>query len=272
MSFPLRGGPITTLLVAYDGSAYHGWQLQPNAATIQGELEGVLGRLHDAPRESVALVGSARTDAGVHAIGQVAAYHPPNHREPDRLRQGLNALLPEAIRVRAVATMSAPFHPCRSASGKIYRYRIVNREVVLPFEVRWAWQLWGHLEFEAMKEAAAGLVGTKDFAAVTNAGGQMLSTVRTMRRVELRRDPSGIVEIEFEADGFLYKMVRNLVGCLAEVGLGRRRAEDLPELLASGDRRRAGVAAPAQGLCLMRTLFPKGHGPAWGEDDHPVVF
>jgi len=249
------------LVVAYDGREFAGWQVQPDRPTVQGILEEALARVHGVGPGGVRIVGAGRTDAGVHALGQVASYRPPTPRSPEVLRAALAGLLPETVRVVAVREMPASFHACRSATGKVYRYRIVNRELALPFEAPWSWHVRAPLDLAAMRAAAARLVGRHDFASFQTAGSPTETTVRTLRRLTVRDRGGGLVEVEAEADGFLYRMVRNLVGLLVEVGLGRRRAEDAARILAARRRGAAGRTAPARGLCLVRVLYPPGLDP-----------
>ena len=255
--------PVTALVVAYDGGPFAGWQLQPNRPTVQGTLEAALSAIHGAPREAVASVGAGRTDAGVHALGQVATYRAPNRRGLPELIHGLAGLLPDSVRVVGARRLPASFHACRSATGKLYRYRIINRRIALPFESPWAWLVRPPLDVDAMRKAAGRLVGEHDFSAFASAGGQQESGVRTLRRLALVERPGGVLELDAEADGFLYRMVRNLAGFLVDVGLGRRRAEEAADVLAAGDRRCAGGTAPPQGLCLVRVYY----GPEWDEAD-----
>lgn len=250
-----RDGAPLALLVSYDGTSLHGWQFQPNCTTVQGLLQEALDKVHGVAPGTVSIVGSGRTDAGVHALGQVASYYPPTPREPATLLAALFRLLPEEVRVLDAWRAAPGFHACRSAAGKIYRYRIVNRPLILPFENRWAWHQRQPLDLGAMRAAAAQLVGTHDFAAFATAGGQSETTVRTLRRLDVVEHTGGIVEIEAEADGFLYRMVRNLTGLLVEIGRGRRPAADAARVLASLDRGTAGMTAPARGLCLVRVLY-----------------
>jgi len=253
--------PVTALVVAYDGGPFAGWQLQPGRPTVQGSLEAALSAIHGAPRDAVAIVGAGRTDAGVHALGQVATYRAPNRRELPELLHGLAGLLPDSIRVVGARRLPAPFHACRSATGKLYRYRVINRRIALPFESPWAWLVRPPLDVEAMRKAAGQLVGEHDFSAFASAGGQQENGIRTLRRLALVERPGGVLELDAEADGFLYRMVRNLAGFLVDVGLGRRRAEEAAEVLASCDRRCAGGTAPPRGLCLVRVDY----GSEWDE-------
>lgn len=259
----------TALLVAYDGTEYSGWQVQPGRPTIQGVLQRTLESIHGSPAGAVTLSGAGRTDAGVHATGQVASYAPPTERSPAALLLALGGLLPEAIRVLDVWAPPAEFHARRSAVGKVYRFRICNRPLVLPFELRWSWWVRRPLSVDAMREAAAVFVGRHDFAGLASAGGQTRTTVRTVRRVVLSAPRPGSLELEIEADGFLYRMVRNLAGFLVEVGLGRRAVSETAGLLAAARRPVGVTTAPARGLCLVEVLYPPGaaRGGADGPED-----
>ena len=252
-------GEAVAMRLAYDGSEFQGWQLQPSAPTIQGEVERALGRLFGTARR-VAVVGAGRTDSGVHALGQVAGCRVPLDRPPAVLQRGLNALLPSAIRVLDVTPVPREFHPCRSVVRKTYRYRIVNRELQFPFETRWSWHIRQPLDLEEMRRAARLLTGRHDFRSFVTAGGQSRTTVRTLERLALRRLAGGVVEIEAVGEGFLYRMVRNIGGLLVEIGLGRRSAQGVREILAARDRARAGRTAPAAGLCLVSVEYPDRFG------------
>jgi tRNA pseudouridine38-40 synthase len=267
-----REGDQVALLVAYDGGGLAGWQLQPDQPTGQGLLEQALARLYGLADTGgrVAVVGAGRTDAGVHALGQVAAYRAPAARGLEELELGLNALLPPSVRVLRAAVASPEFHPIRSALGKTYRYRIVNRQVVLPFESPWAWHVRTPLDVETMARAASRLRGLHDFASFVTAGGQSEATVRELRRLDVVVGRGGVVVVEAQADGFLYRMVRNLVGWLLEVGRGRQRPEAAGEVLEARDRSAAGPTAPAHGLCLVRVDYgDRGPWTGWEPDLEP---
>lgn len=254
----MTGGPappVLALTVAYDGTRFAGWQEQPGPPTVQGTLRDALARLHGVDREAIAVDGAGRTDAGVHALGQVASYRPPTPREPATVLRALAGLLPGAIRVLDAEPRGPSFHARRSATGKLYRYRIVQRDVLLPFEAPWAWHVVRPLDAARMERAARALVGRHDFAAFAASGRPTRTTVRTVTRLAVRRAPGGLLLVDVEADGFLYKMVRNIAGLLVDVGRSRRAVEDVPAVLASRDRARGSATAPARGLCLVRVRY-----------------
>lgn len=259
MTLPSSTGQVlpVALLLAYDGEPFEGWQLQPARPTVQGAVERALRAVHGVTQR-VPVVGAGRTDTGVHALGQVASYFPPTRRSESVLLAGLNALLPAAIRVLDVRTMGHRFHACRSAVGKIYRYRIVNRALLLPFERHQAWHVRSPLDLEAIRRAAGMLEGRHDFSTFANAGGQSKSMVRHLQRLAVHVRPGGVIEIEAQGNGFLYRMVRNLTGFLVDVGLHRRNPEETVGLLEARDRSLAGRTAPAAGLCLVRVIYRAG--------------
>jgi tRNA pseudouridine38-40 synthase len=249
---------VVKLVLAYDGTRYVGWQVQPNGPSVQAEVERALSTLHGGPRRATA---AGRTDAGVHAAGQVVSF--PEER-PLPLRayvQGMNALLPEDVAVREATLEPDGFDARRSARGKRYRYRIENGATRDPLTRRISWQVFRPLDVAAMRQAAAPLVGRHDFAAFQAADCEAHHAVRDVRRLEVAGDPGGRVEVVVEATAFVKHMVRNLVGTLVEVGLGRRAPGSIDGLLASRDRRRAGPTAPAQGLCLEAVFYGEGGGP-----------
>jgi len=233
--------------VQYDGTNYAGFQVQPDQPTVQGTLEEALRRLLG---EAVRIVGASRTDAGVHALGQVVSFTTENVIPAERIVPALNALLPPDVAVTAAAEVPAEFHPRYGAQRKEYRYRVLNRVLPSPFIGRYAWHVPLALDVDAMAEAAEVLVGEHDFAAFCAAGGSAQTTVRTLYEVSVSRDDE-VIEIGVAGNGFLYMMVRNIVGTLVEVGLGRMPAERVAAILASRDRSQAGPTAPAQGLTLV---------------------
>jgi tRNA pseudouridine38-40 synthase len=239
------------LTLEYDGTNYVGWQLQPNGPSIQGALEAALAKLLKQP---VRVTGAGRTDSGVHALGQVASFQSPLDLPLKAYLAGISSLLPNDIAVVAAEQMPEGFCARRSARGKIYRYRIVNRPCRAPLERLQAWEIFRPLDDAAMRAAAPALVGRHDFSAFRASDCEASTTVREVRRLEVRRE-GAVVTVEIEATAFLKHMVRNIVGTLVEVGHGRRPADSLAGLLASGDRDRAGATAPAHGLCLVEVFY-----------------
>ena len=240
------------LTIQYDGSRYDGWQKQGNTgSTIQGKLEEVLSRLCGTPVE---VHGAGRTDAGVHAEGQIASVRLPDHLSAAEISEALNHYLPEDIAVTAVDKAEERFHARLSAKGKVYRYSIRMGGVPDVFRRKYQYRVEEPLDLTAMKQAAALLTGTHDFRAFCSNKRYKKSTVRTVRAISIEANGSDLT-LTFEGDGFLYNMVRILTGTMLEVGLGQRNAEEMPEILASLDRTRAGKTAPAQGLCLVEVKY-----------------
>ncbi len=240
------------LIVAYDGTRFHGWQTQPGTRTVQSELAGAIGRALD---EDVGVEGASRTDAGVHAYGQAAAFVTSTAVPTDRLGEVINRELPDDLRVRAARDVDVRFRPRQDNLGKLYRYTYVVGPDDDPFLGRFATRLRSTPDVDAMREAAAHLEGEHDFDAFRNRSEpQPQTTVRRVRRVLVRRD-GRFVHVEAVGDGFLYKMVRNIAGTLLDVGVGRLDGLALPEILRSLDRTRSGRTAPSEGLALVRVLF-----------------
>jgi tRNA pseudouridine38-40 synthase len=239
------------LTLEYDGTGYVGWQVQPNGPSIQAELERALSTLL---QEQVRVTGAGRTDAGVHALGQVASLVTVKTIPLKAFVAGTNALMPKDIAVIAAAEREEGFDARRSARGKIYRYRIVNRACRAPLERRFAWEIFGPLDDAAMARAAQPLIGSHDFSAFRASDCEARTTVRELRRLQIRREGDRL-ELEIEATAFLKHMVRNIVGTLVQVGQGRRAEASVTEVLAKGDRTRAGPTAPPQGLCLLRVHY-----------------
>jgi tRNA pseudouridine38-40 synthase len=251
--------PVVKLVLEYDGTRYVGWQVQPNGRAVQAEVEAALETLHKAPRRVTA---AGRTDAGVHALGQVCSFFEAEPLPLDAYVKGMNALLPPDVAVRAASLEPHGFDARRSASGKRYRYRIENGATRAPLTRLVAWQVFRPLDVAAMRAAAAPLLGRHDFAAFQAADCTSDHAVRELRRLEVTGEPGGRVEVVAEATAFVKHMVRNLVGTLVEVGLGRREPASMAALLASGDRTRAGPTAPPQGLCLEEVLYGERGPPA----------
>ena len=240
------------LTIQYDGTRYRGWQVQGNTdQTIQGKLEGVLSRLTG---QLVEVHGSGRTDAGVHALGQVANVKLPHPVEPSELLGELNRYLPADIGVIAAEPAPERFHARLNARSKTYRYRIWNSEIPNVLERSYLYVLPEPLDVAAMERAAADLVGTHDFRSFCGLKRFKKSTVRTITDISITQDGAE-VRLEFTGNGFLMRMVRILAGTLVEVGLGQRAADAMPAVLAAQDRAAAGPALPAQGLALVRVEY-----------------
>lgn len=240
------------LTIQYDGTRYRGWQVQGNTdQTIQGKLEGVLSRLTG---QLVEVHGSGRTDAGVHALGQVANVKLPHPVEPSELLGELNRYLPADIGVIAAEPAPERFHARLNARSKTYRYRIWNSAIPNVLERSYLYVLPEPLDVAAMERAAADLVGTHDFRSFCGLKRFKKSTVRTITDISITQDGAE-VRLEFTGNGFLMRMVRILAGTLVEVGLGQRAADAMPAVLAAQDRAAAGPALPAQGLALVRVEY-----------------
>jgi tRNA pseudouridine38-40 synthase len=247
--------PRTILLtLEYDGSAYHGWQRQPNALTIQEVVETALAKMLG---HAVRVHGSGRTDAGVHALGQVAHFRTASQLPLTAFREGLNSLLPRDIAVLQVREVPAGFHARYGAVAKTYEYRILNRPTRSPLHLHSCWWLSRPLDLNLMQAASQRVVGTHDFAAFQASGSDVKTTVRQVTQAFWQELPGGWKYFVITANGFLRGMVRNLVGTLVEVGWGKRPVEDLTRILASRDRRLAGPSAPAAGLYLKEVIYPE---------------
>lgn len=243
------------LIVSYDGASFSGWQSQTNRNTIQDHLERALHRVCSAP---IRVHGAGRTDAGVHALAQCAHADLPNRRyEPARWVSALNGLLPPAIRVLRCQFVSDSFHARHSARGKTYRYRIWNTTVLPPFENGRAWLIVRPLDFNRMVNAAHSFCGKHDFISFSaNRGRLETTTVRTIHRVRLKR-AGACISIEFDGDGFLYKMVRLMVGTLVCIGLHKSSSAEIKARLRPSRKAilPARIAAPPEGLFLVRVRY-----------------
>jgi tRNA pseudouridine38-40 synthase len=239
------------LLIEYDGTGYAGFQRQPRQPTIQGELERALGRLLG---EAVRVVGAGRTDAGVHATGQVAHLLARGAIPAERVAGAVNRLLPRQIVVRRAEEAPLAFHARRDAVARRYRYTVFNRPGPSAILGRFGLVVAEPLDAAAMEEAAQALVGEHDFRSFQKSGSETRSTVRRLIELRCRRIGS-VVVIAIEANAFLYQMARIMVGALLRVGRGEMTGRDLGRLLALADRRQAGPAAPAHGLCLVRVRY-----------------
>lgn len=242
------------ITIQYDGTAYVGWQRQDTGVSIQSLLEDALEPIEGS---RVVVHGAGRTDAGVHALAQTATVALTATLSPCILARALNAVLPLDVRVLDAEEVDPGFHARFSATGKVYEYRIVNAPLVSPFLHHYVWHIGQPLDVDAMREAAGMLTGAHDFTAFQGSGSTVASTVRAVRSIAWE-DGGGHdrpLVMRIEGDGFLRHMVRNIVGTLVEVGVGRWPASRVGEILASRDRTQAGPTAPAQGLFLVRVVY-----------------
>lgn len=241
------------LTVAYDGTAYVGWQRQRNGVSVQQILEDALAPFRP-DLDPPTVTGASRTDAGVHAVGQVASVRVVFDHPVDAICRALNIRLPADVRVLSVDEADAAFHARLHARGKRYRYRIATAPVVLPMHRWFVWHVPGRLDLQAMREAAVALVGAHDFAAFQATGSSVVDTRRVVHRVDLV--PAGDeLHVEVEGEGFLRHMIRIITGSLVDVGLGSRAPDRMRAALESRDRRRSGRTAPARGLVLERVFY-----------------
>ena len=239
------------LTIAYDGTDFHGWQLQPGLRTVQQVLSEAIEPLNGArPR----LTACSRTDAGVHALGQVVQFLTMSRHAPEVFVKALNAKLPHDVRVLDACEKPQAFHATLDARSKRYRYRIDNAKIVNPFELRYAWHVFHRLDVDAMNRAAKALLGRHDFRSFETEWPNRMSSVRTIFDVVAIRKED-LVFIEVEADGFLYNMVRTIAGSLSFVGVGKRPEAWLGEVLRAENRVHAGPTAPPQGLFLVRVDY-----------------
>ncbi len=239
-------------MIHYDGSRYYGWAAQPGRPTIQGAIQEAFEALCG---QGIEVVGSSRTDAGVHALGQVAHADLTGCPVPTaNLQKALNNLLPGEIAVAGVEEVHESFDAIRSTLSKEYRYTIYTDMIRPVLEIHRCWHYPYKLDMEAMRQAAERLIGTHDFKSFASAGDQRQSSVRTVNRCEVIGEGPRLF-VDVQADGFLYNMVRNIVGTLVEVGRGRWKPERIEAILDARDRAAAGPIAPAGGLCLMRIFY-----------------
>jgi tRNA pseudouridine38-40 synthase len=237
-------------VIEYDGTDYLGFQLQAEGRTIQGEIERALAEV---TRGETRVVGAGRTDAGVHAVGQVISFVPHWEHSLPELQRAMNALLPEDIAVHRTAWVADDFHPRFGAVSREYRYTILNQPFRSPLARRFAYHYLKPLDVEAMARAAKCLVGSHDFASFGRPP-QGENTVRQVYRAECTRQDQ-FIYFDIVANAFLYRMVRNIVGTLLLVGIGELSPKGFEEILQARDRSRAGPPAPARGLCLMRVNY-----------------
>lgn len=239
------------LVLEYDGTNYAGWQVQPQQDTIQGRLEGALETVTG---REVRVVGSGRTDAGVHAIGQVAHFCAESSMTVEEFQRALNGILPRDISIREVSEEGESFHARYSAKRKLYRYVILQADTRSAFSHRYAWDTGYALDVPAMGRAALHLLGTHDFSAFQAASCTAKNPAKTLYRLEVHKRGDDVIFL-IEADGFLKHMARTIVGTLVEVGRGYFRPEDVKQILEGRDRSRAGPTAPPQGLFLLEVTY-----------------
>ena len=248
------------LTISYLGTGYHGWQRQHEAITVQGVLEGAIEKILG---EKISLLASGRTDAGVHALGQVAGFRTCSKIPIDGLKRGLNAILPDDISILHAEEAPEQWHPIGSVKSKIYRYEIITSPVKLPLFKDRAWLIKYPLNIDGMKAAAEILLGTHDFSCFRASGSSASHSVRTIFHIHIESRPIKeypeqeitMVTITVEADGFLRYMVRNISGLLVDVGLQRRSTTEVSSILESRDRRMSSPTAPACGLYLVRVIY-----------------
>ena len=240
------------LTIEYDGKNYRGWQVQPEGPTVQGVIEEQLKRLTG---ETTRLMGSGRTDAGVHAMGQVAHFKTQSVMDVTTIQRALNSLLPSDIVIQRVEEVDQDFHARRNCRSKVYEYRILNRSLRSVFHREHAWHIPQKLDFEEMKKATQTLIGEHDFSSFRSVGSPTRTAVRKVIRAEWERTQQGLLTFEIEASGFLKQMVRAIVGTLVEVGRSKMSPEDFEKILESKDRTKAGPTAPAHGLFLKEVKY-----------------
>ena len=242
------------MILAYDGTSYFGWQRQNNFKSIQGELEKSLKAITG---KNTSVIGAGRTDAGVHALGQVANFRIDTHLQSDIIKRALNANLPKEIRVLDVGETTLDFHAQKCAKGKRYAYQIFLGKETSPFCRTYFAQVGYKLSIERMRESAKRIIGKKDFKALsTNPGYSLNSTVRTVEHIHISKKRN-LLWIVVQGKGFLYNMVRTIAGTLVDAGRGRFSPDDIERIIKEKDRRKAGPVMPASGLFLVRVLYEK---------------
>lgn len=247
------------LTLAYDGTQYCGWQVQPNGPSIQQFVQKAMEILL---RQPIALHGAGRTDSGVHALNQTAHFKCSQQLDPYRMLHSLNGLLPPDIRVKNLEPVSEGFHARYSATGKTYHYLLEVGPFQNPFERLYRWHIYQKFDIPLFIKAASYFVGTHDFVAFANESHRGVAShdsIRTMKRLDIVNEDNNGIRLEFEADGFLYKMVRNIVGTLADVAMHKIDIAEIPRIFEKKDRRLAGKAAPPHGLFLVKVEYPMEH-------------
>ena len=239
------------LIVAYDGTAYCGWQVQPNAITVEGVLNEALTNLLG---EQITVIGASRTDSGVHAMGNVAVFDTDSRIPGEKFSYALNQRLPENIRIQSSCEVPIDFHPRKVNCSKTYQYRVVNSEFPNPMKRLYAHFVYYKLDVGKMQQAAEYLVGEHDFKSFCSIHSQAKETIRTIYSIEIVKEREEVI-ITIRGNGFLYNMVRIIAGTLLQVGMGSRRPEEIEEILLAKDREVAGPTAPACGLTLLQIHY-----------------
>lgn len=239
------------LKIEYNGSFFSGWQRQKKDPSVQGTIEDVLRKFAN---QKVVLYGASRTDAGVHAKGQVANFEAPPLLPPERWTTFLNSQLPSSIRILSSEKMPTEFHAQKMARSKLYEYRLLQRSCASALDPRLGFYPI-KINWEAVSKSLGYFIGEKDFKSFQGARASVLTTVRKITRFELFRESEEVTRFEIEGNGFLKQMVRAIIGTLIEVGCGKKRKEEIPEIFEARDRRKAGFTADAQGLCLVRVNY-----------------
>ena len=240
------------LLIEYDGTGYHGWQRQKGVATVQGTIESAIKVMTE---QAVTLIGSGRTDAGVHSLGQVASFRVDTNFTAIVFKKGLNSLLPADIIIKDVEQVSDHFHARYDCKGKSYHYHILNREIPSAIHRRFVWHIRQPLRIDDMREALSCLRGRYDFSAFEARGGVRKNAVRTVSDIGLDAYEEGKLVFRISADGFLRYMVRNIIGSLVDVGRGRLSPEEFHKIFLSKNRANAGATAPPHGLFLTHVFY-----------------
>jgi tRNA pseudouridine38-40 synthase len=240
------------ITIEYDGTRYHGWQRQKEDATIQGEIEKALWVM---TRKRVTLNGSGRTDAGVHAFGQTANFRCDTDLVPEMFQRGLNSLLPDDIVIIECRRVENTFHARYDVKSKIYHYKIYNHPVPAAINRSYVWSIRKQLNIMGMRSAISYIIGSQDFKAFEGAGSPRAQTTRHIMAADLIESDHRLFTFRIEADGFLRFMVRNIVGTLVDVGLGKTSPAEFQQILESRDRTKAGATAPPHGLCLMEVKY-----------------
>jgi len=240
------------LIIEYDGTRYHGWQRQKDDCSIQAEIEKALQKM---TAIKLTVIGSGRTDAGVHAEGQVASFECDTRLEPEVLLKGLNSLLAEDIMIKVCEHVSSSFHARYDVKSKIYHYKIINRPTPPAIGRQYSWFIRKSLNQDAMRESISHIIGRHDFKSFEGTGSPRQHTTRQIYSADLIAQKGGLLVFHIEADGFLRYMVRNIVGTLVDVGMQKLTPDDFKRILDSKDRSQAGATAPAHGLTLVKVIY-----------------